>query len=134
MSTSIVCRSAAARHGTHDADAGDEHRERREHERRPEDRPHADRVRRLAAAANAIAMIGIIVSGSAVPTAASTEPDRALGQLELAAEPLDAVREQLGAEQDDDEGDREDEQVHLSPQPDGGDDADARRRAGRRAR
>ena len=43
-------------------------------------------------------MIGIIVSGSAVPTAASTEPDGALGEVELAAEPLDAVGEQLGAE------------------------------------
>ena len=38
--------------------------------------------------------------------------DRALGQLELAPEPLDAVGEQLGAEQDDHEGDDQDEDVH----------------------
>ncbi len=50
-----------------------------------------------------IAMIGIIVSGSAVPDGREDRADRALGELELPAEPLDAVREQLGAEQDDDE-------------------------------
>ena len=40
--------------------------------------------------------------------------DGALGQLELAAEPFDAVGEQLRAEQDDDERDDEDEEVHRS--------------------
>ena len=53
-------------------------------------------------------MIGIIVSGRAVPTAASTDPDRPFGQIELAPEPLDAVGEELGAEQDDEEGDDQD--------------------------
>ena len=57
-------------------------------------------------------MIGIIVSGSAVPTAASTDPTAPSARLELAAEPLDAVGEQLGAEQDDEERDDEDEEVH----------------------
>ena len=50
-------------------------------------------------------MIGIIVSGSAVPTAASTDPTAPSASSELAPEPLDSVREQLGAEQDDDERD-----------------------------
>ena len=49
-------------------------------------------------------------------------PNGPFGQLELAAEPLDAVREQLGADEDHDKGDREDEQVHLSLQTDGGHD------------
>ena len=63
---------------------------------------------------NTIAIIGIIVSGSAVPTAASTESDGALGQVELAPEPLDAVREQLGPEQDHEERDDEDQDVHQA--------------------
>ena len=42
-----------------------------------------------------MAMIGIIVSGSAVPTAARTEPIAPFAQLELVPEPLDAVGEQL---------------------------------------
>ena len=91
-----VARRPPARH-EEDRDTGHEHRERREHERRTEDGPDADLVRRVAPAPNRIAMIGIIVSGRAVPTAASTEPDRAFGELELAPEPLDAVREQLRA-------------------------------------
>ena len=57
-----------------DRDAGHEHGQGREHERRAQDGPHADRVRRRRPLANRIAMIGINVSGSAVPTAASTDP------------------------------------------------------------
>ena len=39
-------------------------------------------------------------------------PDRPLGEAQLLPEPLDAVGEELGAEEDHDEGDRQDEQVH----------------------
>ncbi len=61
-----------------------------------------------------IAMTGIIVSGSAVPTAASTDPTAPWARFELAPEPLDAVREQLGAEQDHEERDDEDRDVHQT--------------------
>ena len=57
-------------------------------------------------------MIGIIVSGRAVPTAARTEPTAPSASSQLLAEPLDAVREQLGADEDDDEGDDEKDDVH----------------------
>ena len=63
---------------------------------------------------DAIAMIGRSVSGSAVPTAASTEPDRALGQTETLADPFDAVREQLGARQDHQQRDDQQRPIHLA--------------------
>ena len=53
---------------------GDAEGERREHERRAEDRPDADLVECGRVRENRIAMIGIIVSGRAVPTAARTDP------------------------------------------------------------
>ena len=59
-------------------------------------------------------MIGIIVSGQGGPDRREHGPDGALGELELPAEPLDPVREQLGAGQDDDERDGEDQDVHVS--------------------
>ena len=135
MSTTIRVPARAPRAEGDDADAGDEHRERREHERRARGSPR----RPTSSVAsppppNAIAMIGIIVSGSAVPDRREHGPDGPLGELELAAEPLDAVGEQLGAQQDDDEGDGEDEQVHLSLQADGGHDRTRGRRGARRAR
>ena len=50
--------------------------------------------------------------------------DGALGEVELAPEPLDAVGEQLGAEQDDDEREDEDDEVHAQTSvSDGADDA-----------
>ena len=51
-----------------------------------------------------MAMIGIRVSGSAVPTAASTLPTAPSPSSKRAPEPLDAVGEQLGGEEDDGEG------------------------------
>ena len=57
-------------------------------------------------------MIGIIVSGQGGPDRRQDGSDRALGQPELPPEPLDAVREQLGARQDDDERAEQDEEFH----------------------
>ena len=54
--------------------------------------------------------------GQGRPDGRQDRADRALGQLELAPEPLDAVGEQLGAEQDDDEGDDQGQDVHR-PRP-----------------
>ncbi len=55
-------------------------------------------------------MIGIIVSGSAVPTAASTLPTAARGESEAVAKPLDGVGEELSRDQDDEQryGDEKD--------------------------
>ena len=57
-------------------------------------------------------MSGMIVSGRAVPTAASTLPTAPSPRLQLAPEPLDAVDEQLAAGEDDGEGDDEEEDGH----------------------
>ena len=46
--------------------------------------------------AKRIATSGIIVSGSAVPDGRQHAADGALGQVQLVAEPLDAVGEELG--------------------------------------
>ena len=59
-----------------------------------------------------IAMSGMMVSGSAVPTAASTLPTAPSPRLQLAAEPLDAVDEQLAPGEDHGEGDYEKEDRH----------------------
>ena len=64
--------------------------------------------------ANTIAMIGIIVSGSAVPTAASTDPTAPSARLEFPSEPLDAVREQLGTGKNEHERDRENKEIQDS--------------------
>ena len=65
-----------------------------------------------APAENRIAMIGIIVSGQRRPDRREHGPDGTLGQAELEPEPLDAVGEQLGARQDDDERDGEGQELH----------------------
>ena len=95
----------------HDRQTGHEHRQRREHEWRPEDRADAD-------------LVGVLVAreqdrddrdhrlGQGRPDGGEDGPDRALGEPELPPEPLDAVREQLGAGQDDDERNEEDEEFH----------------------
>jgi hypothetical protein len=64
-----------------------------------------------------MAMIGIIVSGSAVPTAARTEPTAPSASSELAPEPLDAVREQLGSGEDHEERQDQDDDVHVRRSP-----------------
>ena len=110
------------------ADARDEHRERREHERcargsaptptRIADAPHGeqdrdDRDHRL---------------GECRADGGQDGADRALGQLELVTEPLDAVREQLGADAGSPRSATEqDRDVHLAPicTPRGSADADA---------
>ena len=97
-----------------DRDARDEHRQRREHERRPEDRPDADAVRRLGAAAGQDRDDRDHRLREGRPDGREDRPDGALGELELPPEPLDPVREQLGADQDDDERADEDEDVHGS--------------------
>ena len=61
-----------------------------------------------------MAMIGIIVSGRAVPDRRQDGPDRALGELELVPEPLDAVGEQLGPDEDDHEGHGQHDEVHQA--------------------
>ena len=70
--------------------------------------------------AKTIAMSGIIVSGRAVPDRREDAADGALGEVELLPEPLDAVREQLGADEDDDEGDDERGRGGPCAQPAGG--------------
>ena len=82
-----------------------------EHERRPEDRPDADLVRGLAGREqdrddrdHRLRQRG--------PDRREHRADGPLGQFELPSEPLDAVGEQLGAEQDDDEGQDQDQDVH----------------------
>ena len=85
-----------------------------EHERRAEDRPDADVVGRLAAAAEDDRDDRDHRLGQRGADGGEDRPDRALGQLELAPEPLDAVREQLGAEQDDEEGDDQDQDVQSA--------------------
>ena len=107
-------------------DAGDEHRERREHERRAEDRPDADAVRRLGAAAGQDRDDRDHRLRQRGADRGEHGADRALGKLELPAEPLDAVREQLRAEQDDDERNDEDQDVHDARSGFGG-EGDARR-------
>ena len=88
-----------------DGDAGHEHGQRREHERRAQDGPDADRVRRLAGREqDGDDRDHRLGQGRA--DRGQDRADRALGQLELAPEPFDAVGEQLGAEQDDDEARR----------------------------
>ena len=78
----------------------------------PEDRPDADAVRRLRAAAEEDRDDRDHRLRERRADGREDRADRALGELELPAEPLDAVREQLGAEQDDEERDDEDEDVH----------------------
>ena len=63
--------------------------------------------------AKRIAMIGIIVSGQRGADRGEDRADGALGQLELAPEPLDAVGEELGADEDDDEGEDEDRAMSI---------------------
>ena len=51
-------------------------------------------------------MIGIIVSGRAVDAGTGPPP---LGKIELAPDPFDAVGEEFGPDEDDDQGDQEDQ-------------------------
>ncbi len=95
-----------------DGDAGHEHGEGREHERRAEDGPDADRVRRLPGREQDRDDRDQCL-GERRPDRGQHRSDRALGQSELAPEPFDAVGEQLRAEQDDDQRADEDEDVHA---------------------
>ena len=97
-----------------DRDAGHEHRQRREHERRAEDRAHADAVRRLGAAAGQDRDDRDHRLRQRRADGGEDGPDGPLGQLELPPEPLDAVREELRAQQDDHERDGEDQDVHRA--------------------
>ena len=108
MSTGIASPVGPPTSHVQDGDAGHEHRQRREHERRPEDRADADLVRRLAGREQDRDDRDHRL-GQGRPDRREDGPDGALGELELAPEPLDAVGEQLGAEQDDDEGEDQDE-------------------------
>ena len=88
-----------------DRGAGDEHRQRREHERCAQDGPDADGLRARTAYRRrgdgpTIAMTGISVSGIAVATAARTLPTAPSARSRM-PEPLDPVREELGGEEDD---------------------------------
>ena len=76
--------------------------------------PDADAVRRLGAAAGQDRDDRDHRLGQRRADRGEDGPDGALGELELPAEPLDAVREQLRAEQDDDERDGEDQDVHRA--------------------
>ncbi len=101
----------------HDCDAGNEHGQRREHERRPQDRPDADPVSvrggtRLAGQEDRHdrdERLGQCRADGGEDAAHGT-----LGQVELAAEPLDPVGEELGAHEDHHEGDEQQEEVHVS--------------------
>ena len=67
--------------------------------------------------ANTIAMIGMSVSGSAVPDRRQDGAYGPFGQVDGTAEPLDPVREELGADEDDHERDEQDEQIQGSGSP-----------------
>ena len=95
-----------------DGDAGHEHGERREHERRPQDRADADLVRRRARREQDGDDRDHRL-GQCRADRGEHGTHRALGQFELASEPFDAVREQLRAHQDDHECQTEDEQIHA---------------------
>ena len=114
VSTVIVWPDRAAPGVADHADAGHEHGQCREHEGRTENGADADLVAAasLAVPAKRIATSGIIVSGRAVPTAARTLPTAPSARLQLVPEPLDAVGEELGRDQDDRERDDELEQLH----------------------
>ena len=108
-----------ARAKEHDCHAGHEHGQRREHEGRAQDGAHADRMRGL---------------GDPPPTDRRPDDgddrdqrlghrrrhrgqhaaDRPLGQVQPMPEPLDAVGEQLGGEQDDRQRADQEDDVHPS--------------------
>ena len=92
-----------------DAHPGHEHRQRREHERRPEDRPDADRVRGLAATGEQDRDDRDHRFGQGSADGRQHRTHGALGKIELAPDPFDAVGEELGADQDDDQRDHEDQ-------------------------
>ena len=98
--------------GQEDRDAGHEHREGGQHERGAQDRADPDRVRRLATREQDRDDRDHRL-GQGGPDGREHGADRALGELELASEPLDAVGEQLGTEQDDEERGDEDDQVQF---------------------
>ena len=77
-------------------EAGHEHRQRREHERRPEDRADADIVRVLSRREQDRDDRDHRL-GQRGADGREHGADRALGEAELPPEPLDAVGEQLGA-------------------------------------
>ncbi len=95
-----------------DRAAGHEHGQGGEHERCAKDGPDADLMAgRGAAGQDGHQRDHRLRQGRA--DRGQDRADRALGQVELAADPLDAVREQLGAEEDDREGDeQEDGRLH----------------------
>ena len=92
-----------------DAHPRHEHRQRRQHERRPEDGPDADRVRGLAAAGEQDRDDRDHRLGQGGADGREHRTHRPLGKIELAPDPFDAVGEELGADQDDDQRDHEDQ-------------------------
>src|SRR5439155_26927140 len=91
---------------------------RRQHERRAEDRPDPDTVRRSAAATEQDRDDRDHRLRQGRPDGGENRSDGTLGKLELPSEPLDPVREQFGTEQDDEKGPGEDEDVHgQAPRP-----------------
>ena len=94
-------------------DTRDEHREGRQHERCAEDRPDPDTVRRLRPAAGQDRDDRDHRLRQRGAHGREDRSHRPLGELELASEPFDPVREQLGAHQDDHERDGEDDDVQL---------------------
>ncbi len=89
------------------------HREGREHEWRTEDRPDADLVR-VCLAGEQDRDDRDHGLGQRRSDRREDRADGALGQPELVPEPLDAVGEQLGADQDDHERHAQDQQVHRT--------------------
>jgi hypothetical protein len=96
--------------------AGDEHRERGEHERRSEDGPHADLVRRRARREDDRDDRDQRL-GQGGPDRGQDRTHGSLGQIQRAPEPFDPVGEQLGPDEDDDERDEQDEQIQGSGSP-----------------
>ena len=103
-----------------DRDAGHEHRQRREHERGAEDGADADRLRALGrrAAQQHRPEDGDDRDerlGHGRRDGRQHAADGPLGQLQLVAEPLDAVGEELGGHEDDRERADEQDDVHDDP-------------------
>jgi hypothetical protein len=96
-----------------DADAGHEHRQRREHERCAKDGAHADLVRPGARREHDRDDRDERL-GEGRADGRKDGPHGALGEIHGPAEPLDPVGEELRAREDDHERDEQDEQVHGS--------------------
>ena len=89
-----------------DGHAGHEHRQRREHERRAEHRPHPDSLARIAAREQDRDDRDHRL-GHRRADRGEDGADGALGQVELAPDPLDAVGEEFGSGEDDEQRDEQ---------------------------